>query len=115
MGFFEKLGQGLARTRQAVFGAIGQLEEADRITEETYEELEEQLILADVGPAVAASLVQQLRVRVRAEHLATGAEALAALKGLLVELLQPQAPFEPAGRGAGGQPRRRGRPLLGHL
>ena len=42
MGFFEKLGRGLAKTRQAIFGSIGELENADRITDDTYEELLEQ-------------------------------------------------------------------------
>ena len=71
MGFFEKLGRGLAKTRQAIFGSIGELENADRITEDTYEELLEQLILADVGLEVAEQLVDQLRERVKKEKLHT--------------------------------------------
>ena len=65
MGFFEKLGRGLAKTRDAIFGSIGELENADRIDEDTYEELLEQLILADTGAEVAEGLVEQLRARVK--------------------------------------------------
>ncbi len=100
MGFFEKLGRGLAKTRQAIFGSIGELENADRITEDTYEELLEQLILADVGLEVAEQLVDQLRERVKKEKLHTGAEALAALKELLVAMLEADHPFDPQGKPA---------------
>ncbi len=68
MGFFEKLGRGLAKTRDAIFGSIGELENADRIDEDTYEELLEQLILADTGAEVAEGLVEQLRARVKRDR-----------------------------------------------
>ena len=100
MGFFEKLGRGLAKTRDAIFGSIGELENADRIDEDTYEELLEQLILADTGAEVAEGLVEQLRARVKRDRLKTGAEALTALKELLVEMLTAERPFEPQGKPA---------------
>ena len=100
MGFFEKLGRGLAKTRDAIFGSIGELENADRIDEDTYEELLEQLILADTGAEVAEGLVEQLRARVKRDRLKTGAEALTARKELLVEMLTAERPFEPQGKPA---------------
>ena len=100
MGFFEKLGRGLAKTRDAIFGSIGELENADRIDEDTYEELLEQLILADTGAEVAEGLVEQLRARVKRDRLKTGAEALTALKELLAEMLTAERPFEPQGKPA---------------
>lgn len=100
MGFFEKLGRGLAKTRDAIFGSIGEMEKADRIDEDTYEELLEQLVLADTGLATAEKLVEQLRERVKREKLRTGAEALRALKELLVETLTPERPFDPQGKPA---------------
>ena len=100
MGFFEKLGRGLAKTRDAIFGSIGELENADRIDEDTYEELLAQLILADTGAEVAEGLVEQLRARVKRDRLKTGAEALTALKELLVEMLTAERPFEPQGKPA---------------
>ena len=101
MGFFEKLGQGLARTRDAIFGTMGdELAQAERITDDTYDELVEQLVLADTGLDVAEDLVAKLKERVKAEHLKTGGEALAALKAILVDTLSAEGPFEPQGKPA---------------
>lgn len=87
MNFFEKLGEGLKKTRDAVFGTISQMVNAGEITPELYEELEEQLILADTGADVAMDLVEKLRIVVRDRRLKTGAEALDALKEIIGEML----------------------------
>ena len=55
MGFFEKLGQGLKKTRDSIFGTIADMVSAGEITDELYEELEEQLILADTCARVCAA------------------------------------------------------------
>lgn len=93
MGFFEKLGEGLRKTRDSVFGSIAGLVTASEITDETYDELEEQLILADVGAETAVRLVEQLRETVRKNHLKTGEQALDALKALVREMLRADAPM----------------------
>ena len=66
MGFFEKLGEGLRKTRDSIFGSIAGLVNAGEITDELYDDLEEQLILADTGADVAMRLVEELRQEVRA-------------------------------------------------
>lgn len=98
MGFFDKLGAGLKKTRDAIFGNILQMVNAGEITPELYEELEEQLILADTGADVAMDLVQQLKERVKKEHLKTGADALDALKDIIREMLQPEDEMNLAGK-----------------
>ena len=65
MGFFEKLGEGLRKTRDSIFGSIAGLVNAGEITDELYDDLEEQLILADTGADVAMRLVEELRQEVR--------------------------------------------------
>jgi len=101
LGFFEKLGQGLSRTRDAIFGTMGdELAQAERITDDTYDELVEQLVLADTGLDVAEDLVAKLKERVKAEHLKTGSEALDALKAILVDTLSAEGPFAPQGKPA---------------
>ena len=60
MGFFEKLGEGLRKTRDSIFGSIAGLVNAGEITDELYADLEEQLILADTGADVAMRLVEEL-------------------------------------------------------
>ena len=58
MGFFEKLGEGLRKTRDSIFGSIAGLVNTGEITDELYDDLEEQLILADTGADVAMRLVE---------------------------------------------------------
>ena len=59
-----------------------------------YNDLEEQLILADVGPVCAVRLVDELRDEVEANHLKTGEEALNALRGIICQELTPRYPLE---------------------
>ena len=100
MGFFEKLGQGLKKTRESIFGTIADMVSAGEITDEQYDELEEQLILADTGAGVAVQLVDELRARVRSQRLKTGDEALAALKDIVKEHMQAERQFDLSGHPA---------------
>ena len=100
MGFFEKLGQGLKKTRDSIFGTIADMVSAGEITDELYDELEEQLILADTGAGVAVQLVDELRARVRSQRLRTGDEALAALKDIVKEHMQAERQFDLSGHPA---------------
>ena len=100
MGFFEKLGEGLRKTRDSIFGSIAGLVNAGEITDELYDDLEEQLILADTGADVAMRLVEDLRQEVRRKHLKTGADALEALKGIIREMLRADGEMQLSGRPA---------------
>ena len=100
MGFFEKLGEGLRKTRDSIFGSIAGLVNAGEITDELYDDLEEQLILADTGEDVAMRLVEELRQEVRRKHLKTGADALEALKGIIREMLRADGEMQLSGRPA---------------
>ncbi|MDL2324661.1 signal recognition particle-docking protein FtsY [Ruminococcaceae bacterium OttesenSCG-928-A16] len=97
MGFFDKLGAGLKKTRDNIFGSISQMINAGEITPELYEDLEEQLILADTGADIAAQLVEKLKERVRQNYLKTGADALEALKDIIREMLEPDSEMNLAG------------------
>ena len=100
MGFFETLGEGLRKTRDSIFGSIAGLVNAGEITDELYDDLEEQLILADTGADVAMRLVEELRQEVRRKHLKTGADALEALKGIIREMLRADGEMQLSGRPA---------------
>lgn len=100
MGFFEKLGEGLRKTRDSIFGSIAGFVNAGEITDELYDDLEEQLILADTGADVAMRLVEELRQEVRRKHLKTGADALEALKGIIREMLRADGEMQLSGRPA---------------
>ena len=63
-GFFSRLREGLSRSRQAL-GAELTASFTDRVDEETWEQIEEALILADVGAATTAGVVRRLEDEVR--------------------------------------------------
>ncbi len=65
MGLFEKLKQGLSRTRKALIGNVEALFRGRKIDEGLLEELEELLIMADVGPKASVSITEALRQRVK--------------------------------------------------
>ncbi|MDL2253712.1 signal recognition particle-docking protein FtsY [Ruminococcaceae bacterium OttesenSCG-928-I18] len=97
MGFFEKLGEGLRKTRNSIFGSISQMVNAGEITPELYEDLEEQLILADTGADTAEELVEKLKIKVRDERLKTGEDALEALKEIIKERLASEEEMDLSG------------------
>ena len=78
MGFFDKL----KKITTNLFGGFTEADEA------FFEELEETLILADLGMNTAVEAVEKLRQRVRKEKLAGQEEVRAALRDILVEMIQ---------------------------
>ena len=89
MGFFEKIKNGLKKTRSAMAATLGGLFDSfTGANEEFYEELEESMILADMGVETSCKAVELLRQRVKEEKLRGGEEIHAALKEILVEMLQ---------------------------
>ena len=64
----------------------------NKIDEELFEELEESLILSDVGVSVASAAVEQLRTRVRKEKLETEEQLKAALREILAGYLNVGEP-----------------------
>ncbi len=87
-----KIQASLTKTRQGFFGRVGALFQANEITDETWDELEELLIQADLGINTAMGLVERLRDRVDRDHLKRVEDVKAALKDELVRLLD-HAPF----------------------
>lgn len=70
MGFFSKLSQGLKKTRDSISGAVGSMLSAlTRIDEELFEELEEILIMSDIGMATSTKICDILRQRVKDEKV----------------------------------------------
>ena len=96
----QKMQRGLEKTRTGFFQNILNTLTHSEIDDDLYNDLEEQLILADVGPACAVRLVDELRDAVEEQHLKTGAEALEALRGILCQELTPRYPLELDGRPA---------------
>jgi fused signal recognition particle receptor len=82
----------LGRTRQ-LFGRVNDILEADEITDEVWDELEDTLISGDVGVTTTERLLGTLRERVEVEHLERGSELRAALKEELALLLGESEPL----------------------
>lgn len=83
----EQIEQAVARTREGVFGRISNLFREAIITDETWEELEDLLIQADVGPTTALQLVEGARKEVEREELKTAVEAETAVRRQMVAIL----------------------------
>ena len=93
MGFFDKIKAGLTKTRNALEDTLGSVFSGfSEIDDDFYDELEESLILADLGVETAMKATQLLRKRIREQHLKTTEEAKEALKEILVEMLNVGQP-----------------------
>ena len=88
--FFSKLKDGLKKTRNNWFDTIfGE----DRISDEFFDELEESMILADMGVETSTSLVEALRGEIRERKLKDRQEAREALIELIAQRVAPEGPF----------------------
>ncbi|HHT16273.1 MAG TPA: signal recognition particle-docking protein FtsY [Papillibacter sp.] len=88
MGFFDKIKEGLAKTKKNVTVQLTGLFTAfTGANEDFYEELEETLILADLGVETATDAVEKLRERAKSEGLHRAEELLGALEEILVDVL----------------------------
>lgn len=88
MGFFDKIKQGLTKTRDALSNTLGNVFSGfSEIDDDFYDELEESLILADLGVETSTKAVTKLRKNVRENHLKTTDEAKTALKEILTDML----------------------------
>ena len=88
MGFFDKIKAGLTKTREALSDTLGSVFSGfSEIDDDFYDELEESLILADLGVETAVKATERLRKAIREQHLKTTDEAKNALKEILVDML----------------------------
>ena len=88
MGFFEKIKNGLARTKQSMTVSMNNLFSSfTGENEEFFDELEETLILADAGVETAERAVEKLREVVHARGLRGGAEVQGAFVEIMADML----------------------------
>ena len=87
MGFFDKIKQGLAKTRDAIAETWNDVFSASELDDDFYDELEESLILADLGMETAGKATERLRKTAAAKHIRQAAEAKAALQEILTDML----------------------------
>ncbi len=87
-GWFKRNDLGLEKSRSSWFGRISHLFDRGSIGDETWGELEELLVLADVGVNTAAKLVEGVKSRARQEGLTDMSGVKAVLKQEMVEMLR---------------------------
>ena len=88
MGFFSKISQGLKKTRDSLNDSVGSfLKSFTKIDEELFEELEEILIMSDIGVHTAERICNELRARVKQEGVTDPSLIRGLLKGIIAEML----------------------------
>ena len=81
MGFFDKLKQGLSKTKQSFNDKVNNVFSAFRkVDEELLEELEEALIMSDVGVETSTKIIAKLRDRIKKQNLKESEEVKQALR-----------------------------------
>ena len=88
MGIFSKISKGLQKTRLSMAGAIDNvLHGVNEITDEMFDDLEEILVMGDVGVTTATEIVDRLRAKVAKDNLRNGEQVRKAIKQIVAELL----------------------------
>ncbi|MBR3993951.1 MAG: signal recognition particle-docking protein FtsY, partial [Clostridia bacterium] len=95
MGFFDKLKEGLTKTKNAIFNQVNDIFRSFvKVDEEMLEELEEILIAADVGFAATEEIIDTLRERIKDERISEPEDAKKALMEILVDMIGEGEPLE---------------------
>ena len=89
MGFFEKIRDGLKKTRDNISGQITQMVNSfTKIDEDLFEELEELLVMGDVGVNTAEYICDQLRAKIKEKGITDPSLIMGELKAIVAEMLQ---------------------------
>ena len=89
MGLFAKIKEGLKKTRDSVVGQIdSMLKSFTKIDEELFEELEELLIMGDVGAVTSQKICEELRKKVKKEGATDPKDVHRLLQNIVAEMLR---------------------------
>jgi fused signal recognition particle receptor len=95
MGFFESLKKGLTKTKESIFGQVKTIVKSmRRVDEDLLEELEEILIMSDVGVNSTESIIEELRDTLKERNVQGGDEALEILKEILCKSIGEDTPLK---------------------
>ena len=88
MGFFDKLKNGLNKTKTSINEKINNVFSTFRkVDEELLEELEEALIMSDVGMETSEKIISELRTKIKKEKIEDGEQVKIALKQIIKGIL----------------------------
>lgn len=95
MGFFEKLKEGLTKTKNAIFKQVDNLFKSFvKVDEDMLEELEELLIMADVGAASSEEIISRLREKIKEDRITAPEECRIALRDILIDMIGEGEPLK---------------------
>ena len=95
MGLFSKINAGLKKTRDSFMGAVsGILNSFTKIDEELFSELEEAMIMSDMGMPTAEHIIELLRKKVKETGIKDPKDIHAALEEIIEELLGAGEPLD---------------------
>ena len=93
MGFFDKLKQGLGKTKSSIDEKINNVFSVFRkVDEELLEELEEVLIMSDIGVETSVKIIDELRLRIKKEKIEDEQDVKRALKEIMKNILDIEEP-----------------------
>ena len=93
MGFFDKLKQGLGKTKNSIDEKINNVFSVFRkVDEELLEELEEVLVMSDIGMETSVKIIDELRVKIKREKIEDEEAVKKALKEIMREILEVAEP-----------------------
>ncbi len=91
MGFFEKLKNSLKKTSDAISNQVNNVFSVFvKVDEELFENLEEALIMADIGVETSSYIIEELRDRVKHKHITDGNLVKEELKSVIADILEEQ-------------------------
>lgn len=89
MGFFEKIKNGLKKTRDSVMDKVESvINSFTKIDEDFFEELEESLILCDIGVQTSVKICDSLRAKIRETGEKDPQKIKAMMKDIILEMLE---------------------------
>ena len=95
MGFFDKLKAGLSKTKSSLVEGINSLLSGSKaIDDDFYDELEETLILSDLGLKTSEDIVSKLRAKVKAEKISDPDAVKQAIKDIIADMLGEDKPLD---------------------
>ena len=93
MGFFDKLKQGLGKTKSSIDEKINNVFSVFRkVDEELLEELEEVLVMSDIGMETSVKIIDDLRVKIKKEKIEDEEDVKRALKEIMRDILDVAEP-----------------------
>ena len=88
MGFFERLKQGLKKTKESILGQVNNIFKSfSKVDEDMLEELEEVLIASDVGVGVTSDIIEKLRQAIKEKHISEPEIARTELMSILEDVI----------------------------